>query len=181
MPKHHLVQRLAGLVVAAAVTTAVTVTATLATPSPAQAGPDWIRINAFHSNLVATIPAPWTTNNLVAEQQPYSVNARNGHWQKVAVPSAPEMVQFVNRKSAQCLGLGVAVFTPGEVIDQNPCNASDPTQWWYLEQDPLQAAYRIYNGASWMAMTVENGSVLAGARFVQRPFVGGASQLMQNW
>jgi cellulase/cellobiase CelA1 len=56
----------------------------------------------------------------------------------VPVPNAPTMVQFENRYSHECLGLGAGVFTPGEVIDQNPCNPSDPTQWWYREQDPVQ-------------------------------------------
>jgi hypothetical protein len=181
MVKHHRLQRLVGRVVAGAVVVATSIVVTLATSSPAQAGPTWIRLNAFHSNLVAAVPTPFTTNNLVIWQQPYGIGPHNVQWRMLDVPNAPGMVQFENRQSRQCLALGVAVFTPGTVVDQNTCNASDPTQWWYLEQDPSQPAYRIYNGASWMALTVENASVVAGARFVEQPFGGTANQLVQIW
>ncbi|MGP4004571.1 RICIN domain-containing protein [Streptomyces sp. 8N706] len=158
---------------------AMAVAAMLTGASPAQAEPGWIRVNAFHSNLVATVKDGSTANSAQVVQQPFADNAWNGQWRMVN--KGNETWQFENRWSHQCLDVRGKSTAAGADIVQLPCD-SHRSQQWIRWQDPTLPVWHIWNRHSGMYLTVQNAATNPGVKFVQQPYsAGAANQMMQIW
>jgi len=177
MTEHRTIRRLAGLGVAAAVTAGTM----LVTASPAQAAGAWVRVSAYHSGLVANVPAPWTTNGLQVEQRPYGANTYNGQWRLNPTGLGDQTFEFQNRYSNQCLDVENNSLAAGADVVQNPCDNTTSQQWtrW---QDPSRPVWHVFNNLSGLYLAVENGSLASGADFVQVAYsAGDTGQTMQIW
>ena len=169
----------------AAVTAVATVAAVAplaATAAPAAAEPGWIRINAFHSNLVATVPAPWTANGLQVQQHAWGPSAWNSQWKMIQRGSSGRTFQYENRYSHQCLDVRGRSLLSGAAVVQRPCDPSSTSQRWTRIQDPVLPVWHIRNVRSGKYLKVSGGSTAAGAGFVQWNYSPtSASQMMQIW
>ena len=169
-------RRLTGVAAAALATGTL-----LALPSNAHAATTWIRINAFHSNLVAQVLPPWTTNNLAVEQRAWGVNTWNGQWKMIPKGVGGQTFQFENRYSHQCLDVLGDSTAEGAAVVQNPCD-NHLSQQWTRWTDPVLPVWHNYNRHSGKYLAVANGSVAPGARFVQSGYTAGAAnEMMQIW
>lgn len=177
MTKSHPAKGLARLALAVAIAAGGVLA--VATPASATLG-DWERISVYNSGLVATVPWPWTANDLQVETQPYGAMAYNGQWKLTA--AAGNTYTIENRYSHQCLDLENGASTVvGSPVVQRPCDGTQ-SQRWVRTLDPVLPIWRISNSYSGLYLGIENGSALAGAGFMQSNYApNNASRMFQIW
>jgi hypothetical protein len=137
-------------------------------------------ISAYHSGLVATVPSPWTLNDLQVEQQPHAANAYNMQWKLTTVAANTYTIR--NRYSNQCLDTenGIST-TAGTPVVQRSCDGT-LSQRWIRTQDPTLTIWRIQNDWSRFYLGVENGSLSSGAGFIQSVYLpNNTSRMFQMW
>jgi hypothetical protein len=155
MRNHRLFRR----AIRVATVMAVAAGTTLATWSPAQATPVYVRINAGLSPQVnLAIHVPSTANGAQPVLRQFT-NATTGQWEirPVGDPSFGAL-QFKNRYSHQCLASRYfgPVPLPGTTIpravSQEVCDSSDLRQRWIRTQDPILPVWRVLNMGSFLAL-----------------------------
>ncbi|MET9730268.1 RICIN domain-containing protein [Streptomyces sp. NPDC006458] len=105
-------------------------------------------------------------------QWPWS-GGTNQQWR--LLPDYDGSFRLSNVNSGKVLDNPGASTTQGQPLDQWT-DTDSPNQWWRLVPTGTSGVYHLVNGSSGLRADVENGSTSDGARIVQMPASGAASQ-----
>jgi hypothetical protein len=150
--------------------------------APASASTTWIRISPYHTtgtNLVASVPSPYTTNGLQVAQDTYGSLQYNTQWSMTS--TGGDTYVFENRYSHECLDVDGNSPDAGAAVVQNPCD-NTTSQRWTTVHDPNLPVWHIYNNQSKKYLAVKDESFAKGAKFIQTDYSPvRTDQMMQIW
>jgi Ricin-type beta-trefoil lectin domain-like len=140
----------------------------------------WQRLNAFHSNLVATVDGGSVANNAQVVQGAFDPNWWDRQWK--VIPLGNGWFKYENRYSHQCLDAKNHSAVDGAPVVQNPCDASASQRWYELHHQVLPTILLVNGGNSGLYLTVQYGGFGQGAKFILTPGdVNRANQMFQRW